>query len=126
MRGGGVVVGVALALVGVPSGSASRLLDIPIPARAGEIGDQWLPRYPNGGPPRAKVLLPDGYDPARAYALLVLLPGLNNNYSWPADRDKLDIATTAKGFDGIIVMPEGGDGWYGDWWNGGRRGDPAW
>ena len=23
-------------------------------------------------------------------------------------------------------MPEGGDGWYADWWNGGKRGDPSW
>ena len=23
-------------------------------------------------------------------------------------------------------MPEGGDGWYTDWWNGGKRGSPAW
>jgi S-formylglutathione hydrolase FrmB len=72
------------------------------------------------------VLLPDGYDATKAYPLLVLLPGLNNHYAWAADRDKLDIAKTAHGFEGIIVMPEGSDGWYTDWWNGGRRSDPAW
>ena len=32
----------------------------------------------------------------------------------------------AKGFPGIIVMPEGARGWYANWWNGGRRAGPAW
>jgi S-formylglutathione hydrolase FrmB len=109
-----------------PAAHAAELVDIPVPARNGEISDAWLPRYPEGGPPRAKVLLPDGYDPAKAYPLLVLLPGLNNHYTWSSDADKHDIVNTAKGFEGIIVMPEGSDGWYTDWWNDGRRWDPAW
>jgi S-formylglutathione hydrolase FrmB len=25
-----------------------------------------------------------------------------------------------------MVIPEPGSGWYADWWNGGKRGDPAW
>jgi S-formylglutathione hydrolase FrmB len=28
--------------------------------------------------------------------------------------------------DAIVVMPEGGNGWYTDWWNDGERGSPAW
>jgi S-formylglutathione hydrolase FrmB len=111
---------------GAASARASELVTIPIPARNGEIADVWLPRYPAGGPPLARVLLPDGYDPARAYPLLVLLVGLNSNYTDWSDRGEGEIATTAKGFPGIIVMPEGGDGWYADWWNRGRRGSPAW
>jgi hypothetical protein len=105
---------------------ASELVTIPIPARNGEVADMWLPRYPHGGPPLARVLLPDGYDPAKAYPLLVLLVGLSSNYSDWSGPGQGEIATTAKGFPGIIVMPEGGDGWYADWWNGGKRGDPSW
>jgi S-formylglutathione hydrolase FrmB len=105
---------------------ASQLVTIPIPARNGEIADVWLPRYAGGGPPLARVLLPDGYDPAKAYPLLVLLVGLNSNYTDWSDPGEGEIASTAKGFPGIIVMPEGGDGWYADWWNQGRRGSPAW
>ena len=26
----------------------------------------------------------------------------------------------------IVVMPEGGNGWYADWWNNGTRGNPSW
>jgi S-formylglutathione hydrolase FrmB len=120
---------VAVALVScafAPGAYASELVDIPIPARGGEIDDRWLPRYPEGGPPHAKVLLPDGYDPKKAYPLLVLLIGLNSHYDDWSDAGAGEIQETAKGFPGIIVMPEGGDGWYADWWNNGTRGDPAW
>jgi S-formylglutathione hydrolase FrmB len=109
-----------------PAARASELVDIAIPDRNGEIPDQWQVRYPEGGPMRAKVLLPDGYDPHKAYPLLVLLIGLSSHYSDWSDPGQGEIAKTAKGFPGIIVMPEGGDGWYADWWNGGRRGEPAW
>ena len=109
-----------------PAAHAGELVDIAIPARGGEVSDRWLPRYPEGGPPRAKVLLPDGYDPSKAYPLLVLLVGLNSHYADWSDAGQGEIEKTANGFEGIIVMPEGGDGWYTDWWNQGKRTDPAW
>jgi len=37
-----------------------------------------------------------------------------------------DLRNTAKGFRGIIVMPEGDRGFYTNWWNNGERGSPAW
>ncbi|WP_205695962.1 alpha/beta hydrolase family protein [Conexibacter sp. SYSU D00693] len=124
-RGAACVALAACALAGsVGTASASELVEITIPARAGEVGDQWLPRY--DGPPRAKVLLPDGYDPARSYPLLLLLVGLQSTYSDWSDPGQGEIEETARHFPGIIVMPEGADGWYTDWWNKGRRGDPAW
>jgi S-formylglutathione hydrolase FrmB len=121
------VLAVAVACGALAAGArASEVVTIPIPDRNGEIPSRWLPRYPHGGPPLARVFLPDGYDPHKAYPLLVLLVGLSSNYSDWSDPGQGEIATTAKGFPGIIVMPEGGDGWYTDWWNGGRRGSPAW
>ena len=78
------------------------------------------------GPPRARVLLPDRYDPKKRYPLLVLLAGLNSNYRVWSEPGQGQIAKTAAGFKGIIVMPEGASGWYVDWWNGGERGDPSW
>jgi S-formylglutathione hydrolase FrmB len=121
------LMGAAL-LVGVfaPAARANRLVDIAVPARHGELPKQWVVRYPAGDGPRAKVLLPDGYDPHKAYPLLVLLIGLSSHYSDWSDAGQGEVAKTAKGFPGIIVMPEGGDGWYTDWWNGGRRGSPSW
>jgi S-formylglutathione hydrolase FrmB len=115
----------ALVVLAAPATArASELIEIPIPARGGEVADMWLPGYP--GPPRAKVLLPDGYDARKAYPLLMLLVGLNSKYTDWSDPGEGEIAKTAKGLNAIIVMPEGGDGWYADWWNKGRRGAPSW
>jgi S-formylglutathione hydrolase FrmB len=106
-----------------PGTSGPTLLDIAIPAVHGPIEQKWLPY---AGVPRAKVLLPAGYDPGRQYPLLVLLEGLTSNYTmWAAD-GMGQVAKTAAGLDAIIVMPEGGNGWYTDWWNKGRRGGPSW
>jgi S-formylglutathione hydrolase FrmB len=119
-----VLLATLVAAVAAPAASASQLIEIQIPARGGEVTDQWLPGYP--GPPRARVLLPDGYDPARPYPLLVLLAGLSSNYRVWSDPGEGQVAKTAAGLDAIIVMPEGASGWYADWWNGGKRSGPAW
>jgi S-formylglutathione hydrolase FrmB len=72
------------------------------------------------------VLLPDGYDPRRRYPVLYLMHGHGDSYwSWFAAKNG-DLLNTARGFPGIVVMPEGGQGWYADWWNGGKRAEPAW
>jgi S-formylglutathione hydrolase FrmB len=102
------------------SPAAPQLTTITIPGSAGEIPAKWL-GYP--GPPRANVLLPAGYNPDRRYPLLVLLHGLNSNYDWVAQSG---LIKDLYGLDAIVVMPEGGSGWYTDWWNGSARGTPAW
>lgn len=98
---------------------ANQLVTVTIPS-AGEVGSQWLDY---SGPPRANVLLPTGYKRKQAYPLLLLLHGLESDYSWYADSG---LVQTLAGFDAIVVMPEGGSGWYSDWWNNGERGDPSW
>jgi S-formylglutathione hydrolase FrmB len=124
MRRVALVASLLICAAVAPRAYASELIEITLPARNGEIADKWLPGYP--GPPRARVLLPDGYDPAKQYPLLVLLAGLSSNYRVWSDPGEGQIARTAPGFDGIVVMPEGGSGWYADWWNGGKRGNPSW
>ncbi len=112
--------GALLALTSAPA-TANTLKTVLIPDRAGEIPSQWLNYYHST--PRANVLLPDGYRPNRRYPLLVLLAGLNGNYdSYVHAGDTVEF----NGFKGIVVMPEGSDGWYTDWWNNGDRGNPAW
>src|SRR5882757_7071878 len=100
---------------------ANTLVTITIPDSHNEIPAKWLNYYT--GTPRANVLLPDGYNPHRRYPLLVLLHGLNGDYNTYAFAGDL---TVFNGFPGIVVMPEGADGWYTDWWNNGERGSPAW
>jgi S-formylglutathione hydrolase FrmB len=77
---------------------------------------------------RANVLLPDSYEPAgkRRFPVLFLLHGVGDAYDTWAKPERGDIRETAKGFPGIIVMPEGDRGFYTNWWNEGRRADPGW
>ncbi len=103
-------------------------LALPAAASAGKLMTIHTPEGPVPGPYKANVLLPDGYDPGRAYPLLLLLHGVGDvpNYvSW-AQPGSGDIVHTAAGLDAIIVMPEADRGFYTDWFNGGRRGDPSW
>ncbi|MGH9300865.1 MAG: alpha/beta hydrolase [Acidimicrobiales bacterium] len=99
--------------------SPSHLVTITIPSD-GDIPAQWL-NY--SGPPRANVLLPACYNPSQRYPLLVMLNGLSQNYN---DYVTEGLIPAFDGLNAIVVMPEGGSGWYADWWNDGQRGDPAW
>ncbi len=77
---------------------------------------------------RMDVYLPPGYrsHPGRRYPVLWLLHGHGDAYdSWPSP-EQGDLRHTAAGLRAIVVMPEGDHGWYVNWWNGGKRGDPAW
>lgn len=73
---------------------------------------------------RANVFLPDGYDGVREYPILYLLHGVGDDYRTWVRRGR--IAETLGDFGAIVVMPEAARGFYTDWWNGGRRGDPGW
>jgi S-formylglutathione hydrolase FrmB len=114
----------AVAVTGGSVAQASKLVDFKLPARGGEINDRW---YGYKGVPRARAILPDGYDPKKAYPVLYILPGLSNTYTWWTEPARGNVAKTVEGLDAIVVTPEGGTGgWYTDWWNKGRRGDPSW
>jgi S-formylglutathione hydrolase FrmB len=75
---------------------------------------------------RANVLLPDGYDGTKRFPVLYLLHGVGDAYDTWSKPERGDIQETARGFPGIIVMPEGDRGFYTNWWNDGRRADPGW
>ena len=106
--------------------SKSRFVD---PSKAPTAYYNELPGKPaRKNALRADVYLPKGYAAHRhrRYPLLLLLHGHGDAYdSWP-DPDQGDLLRTARGFPGVIVMPEGDHGWYTNWWNGGARGHPAW
>jgi S-formylglutathione hydrolase FrmB len=72
------------------------------------------------------VMLPDGYDGKRRFPVLFLLHGHGDTYDSWADPKDGDLLHLAAGLPAIVVMPEGGRGWYVNWWHGGRRGNPAW
>jgi S-formylglutathione hydrolase FrmB len=79
------------------------------------------------------VWLPDGYDGKRRFPVLYLLHAGDGQYDFwlhsPRENDPRGaiVPDLVRDFPGIIVMPDAGaDGHYINWWNGGRRGDPAW
>ena len=72
------------------------------------------------------MLLPDGYDGRRRYPLLMLLHGAGDGWDSWASETRGNIRDTARGLNAIVVMPDAARGFYTDWWNGGRRGGPAW
>ncbi|XVV38168.1 alpha/beta hydrolase [Streptomyces sp. CA-100214] len=79
---------------------------------------------------KVRLLTPDGWQPSdrnhrQHWPTLWLLHGCCGDYtSWTA---MTDVAQTDSLRDVLVVMPEAGwNGWYSDWWNHGKGGDPAW
>lgn len=126
--GPAVAVLVAAAFVLAPPALAEqRLITIDTPS---EHVDESTAVF-NGDRPevlRANILLPDGYDaePEREWPVLFLLHGVGDNHATWAKPARGDILETAKGLPAIVVMAEGGRGFYANWYNGGKRGDPGW
>lgn len=122
------MVGLAACLaLATPALADQQLITIDTPSRFVDVTTAVF----NGERPtvlKANVLLPDGYDadPARRWPVLFLLHGVGDDYSTWAKPANGDIRETAKGLPAIIVMPEGGKGFYANWFNGGKRGDPGW
>lgn len=130
----GRVLGIVLAgmLVLAAPASAQKLVTIETPSSYVDLSNQNLadPVTENMGPHPGKlianVLLPDGYTPKKRYPLVLLFHGSGERFDSWADPLLGDIKETAKGLDAVIVMPEGAQGFYTDWWNDGERSDPAW
>jgi S-formylglutathione hydrolase FrmB len=134
MRGRALIVGLlAAALVPAAPAAASRLERFNTGSRYvnpkdpkvtfNSTGHADLPR-PQSLP--VDVVLPAGYNHHKRYPVLWLLHGHGDTYNSWVDPRNGDLLHLAAGLRAIIVTPEGGRGWYTDWWNGGKRGHPAW
>lgn len=127
-----VILSIVLTLLARSPASAQKLVTIDAPSSYVDPSNQNLagPRTENMGPHPGKlmvnVLLPDGYTPKKRYPLLLLFHGSGERFDSWADPLLGDIKNTAKGLNAVIVMPEGAQGFYTDWWNEGERKDPAW
>jgi S-formylglutathione hydrolase FrmB len=128
-----IAAALAAALVPVGSADAARLVRFTTksawvnPANPkvtfNELHRQGLPA-PRRLP--VNVMLPDGYDGKRPFPVLFLLHGHGDTYDSWADPHNGDLLHLAAGLPAVVVMPEGGRGWFVDWWSGGRRTDPGW
>jgi S-formylglutathione hydrolase FrmB len=116
----------ALLALAAPA-EAARIVTFTTPSHQVDLSELDL-----GGTPlkpsalRVNVYLPDGYDGGGRFPVLYLLHGHGDGYHTWSEQNRGDLLQTAKGFPGIIVMPEGWRGWYTNWWNDGARGEPAW
>ena len=121
-RGVVLAVVVAACAVGASPAAASRLEKWTI---ASKFVDPAKTPMTLGSEPRAlhvNVLLPDGYDGKRRFPVLYLLHGHGGNYHSWTDAGGGDLQYVVGGLQAIVVVPEGGNGWYANWWNGGRDG----
>jgi S-formylglutathione hydrolase FrmB len=125
VKGGVVTIVVALLGLAAPA-HAARFETIDAPSR---YVDPRTATFANGGhidALRATVLLPDSYDGSTRFPVLYLIHPTSGDHSTWSKPDEGDIMGTARGLDAIVVMPEAGLGFLSNWWNAGRRADPAW
>ena len=133
MRGrAALIVAIVAALVPAGTAEAARLVRFTTTSRYVNVNNPKVTfnDTPTGLPPAralpVNVLLPDGYDGKRRFPVLFLLHGHGDDYNSWIEPDNGDLRHVAAGLGAIVVMPEGGRGWYTNWWNGGKRGDPGW
>lgn len=126
-----IVVSVVVLLGLLPA--APGRADTSPPACPGVIGEERLTdriveltidSVAMGGPQKARLLLPAGFDPSADHgwpALYLLHGAWGDQASWTGYLAPLEDE------DVIVVMPDGGTvGWYSDWYNGGAGGPPRW
>jgi S-formylglutathione hydrolase FrmB len=121
-----LLLALAIALLAAAPASASQLVTIDTPSANVDPARVKFNGPEPQGRLQANVLLPDGFDARRDYPVLYLLHGAGDSFASWAQPDKGDVQEIAAGLQAIVVMPEADTGFYADWWNGGRRGDPGW
>jgi len=139
-RLGVVVTASALAVTIVPgaAGAAPKLKFKPASTGAKITGYKWLtknkrqmditiktPSLP-GVNPKVRLLLPKKWsmNSKKTWPIVYLLHGGHDNYkSWTRSTS---IESIAAKYDVIVVMPEGANGSYTNWYNYGKFGPPKW
>jgi diacylglycerol O-acyltransferase / trehalose O-mycolyltransferase len=124
VKGGVLAVLIGLGVATPASAARLEVIEAPSrhvdPATAAFAGNAPIDRL------RATVLLPDGYDGRTPLPVLYLIHPTGGDHGTWARPGEGNIATTASGLPAIVVMPDAGLGFLSNWWNDGRRGDPAW
>ena len=120
-------VGLAVSAVGLAApAQAARLEVIETPSRHVDPRTATLAQGGHADALKATVMLPDGYDGQASFPVLYLIHPTSGDYGTWGRPGEGDILNTARGLEAIVVMPEAGLGFLTNWWNGGKRGDPAW
>lgn len=123
-----LVAAIASGVDAPPASAAQRVETFPLPSVKGNVNLTGPVRLNKTTKLAATVMLPDGYDaqPERRWPVLYMLHGVGDNTGTWVDRKYGDLTRRAAGFDGIVVMPEGGRSYWLDWWLGGQRTGSNW
>ena len=121
-RGVVLAVVVAACAVGVSPAAASTIQKWTIASKLVDPNKTPMTLGPEARALHVDVQLPDGYDGKKRFPVLYLLHGHSGNYHSWVDPSGGDLPYIAGGLPAIVVMPEGGNGWYANWWDGGARG----
>ncbi len=107
--------------------AAQRVEAIPAPSTLGNL-DPAVARLNRADGLQANVVLPSGYDaePGRRWPVVYLLAGVSDSASTWLDPRRGDVLRRAKDLPAIIVLPEGGRGYFTDHWLGGSRKGANW
>jgi S-formylglutathione hydrolase FrmB len=81
-----------------------------------------------GSSQNVRVLVPKGwkYNSRQSWPVVYAFHGGNDNYTSWTRKKNTDIETLARKWGVMVVMPEGSNGSFTNWWNGGRGGTPRW
>jgi S-formylglutathione hydrolase FrmB len=119
----------SLATIGLPADDGARIVAVEeLDARIRDLTIE----SPAVGTAKVRLLLPAAFDaqPDARWPVLYLLQGCCDTYdSWTRETDVEELTAPT---DLLVVMPaatragDGGPGWYTDWYNGGKGGQPAW
>ena len=125
---GVAVAGAVLAATPVGSaGAAARYEEIDVPSTQGNIDLSYV-KLNKVSSLMATVRLPDGYDadPTKQWPVLYMLPGIGDNSRAWAYPGTGNLEALVGDLPAIVVMPEGGKGFFVDWWRGGSRTGANW
>ncbi len=124
----GVLAAAAFTLLPVHAAhAAARYEEIDLPSTKGNIDLSYV-KLNRLTSLMATVRLPDGYDeqPDKRWPVLYLLPGIGDNSRAWAFGGTGNLEAIAGNLPAIVVMPEGGKGFFVDWWRGGSRTGANW
>lgn len=112
------------ATIGTPADDGARIVAVrKIDPRSVDLGID----SPAVGRVGVRLLLPAAFDPnaTTTWPVFYLLHGAGGSHAdWT---QYTDAKTLFASTDLLVVLPDGGDlGFYSDWWNGGKGGQPAW
>ncbi len=117
----------SLAAIGQAADDGARIVNVDtIDSRTRDLTVE----SPSVGTVKVRLLLPSTFetDPTTSFPVLYLLHGAGGDHTeWTSNTD---VAALTAPTDLLVVMPDanafGVEGWYTDWYNGGKGGQPAW